>query len=32
MALQVKKHGIIYATNSILHELQVILKWTEFFH
>lgn len=32
MALQVKKHGIIYATNNILHQIHVILEWTEFFN
>lgn len=29
MALQVKEHGIIYATNNILRLIQVILEWPE---
>lgn len=32
MVLQVEKHGIIYATDNILHQLQVILEQTEFFN
>lgn len=30
MALQVKKHEIIYSINKILHQIQDILEWTEF--
>lgn len=32
MALQVKKHEIIYSINNILYQIQDILEWTEFFN